>query len=91
MVKETRHIFELLDIKAIRLRCSKCKREAVQAVEDTDVTMRCPFCNEDWESPDLPSGHRGLGYHLVHTLKDLLKQESNLLTIRFEVDGEDEK
>ena len=89
MVKETRHIFELSDIKAIRLKCSHCKREAVQSFEDTEVPKRCPFCHEDWEIEG-PSGQRGMTYHAIRDLKNLLIQEGNLVTIRFEIEGEAE-
>ena len=91
MVKETRHIFDLSDIKAIRLQCPCCHREAVQSVEDTDVSTRCPFCNADWESNDLPNNQRGLAYHLVRNLKSLLCQQSTPVVIRFEIDGEEAK
>ena len=89
MVKETRVIFDLSDIKAVRLQCSHCGREAVQSVESTEVPKRCPFCNEDWDL-DLPNGHRGSSYSLIRNIQTLLKKDTPLMTIRFEIDGEEQ-
>ena len=91
MVKETRHIFDLSDIKAIRLSCPSCEREAVQSVEKTDVPKHCPFCHADWEPGNLPRGQRGLTYSMICNLKDLVKQQSILVGVRFEIDGEEDK
>ena len=87
VVKETRHIFDLGDIKAIRLKCTNCKREAVQSVKTTEVLKQCPFCKTEWEV-DLPQGARGLNYHLVRNMQELLKQENLPMTIHFELDGD---
>ena len=90
MVKETLHIFELGDLKAIRLQCTNCKREAVQSVNTTEVPKQCPFCKSEWEI-DLPQGARGLNYQLVRTMRELLKEQNPAMNVRFEIDGKAEE
>ena len=75
MVKETRQIFDLSDIKAIRLWCQHCKREAVQSVLATDVPKQCPFCRKDWE-PDYPGSVRGDNFQIMKAMQRLLKAQS---------------
>ena len=88
MVKETRHIFDLSDVKALRLRCECCGREAVQSIQKTEVKKRCPFCNQDWEN-EMPGATRGTNYNLVRNIQILLKTDTPRMTVRFEIDGED--
>ena len=88
MVKQTRHIFDLSDVKALRLRCGHCGREAVQSIETTEVPKTCPFCNDEWEV-DLPQGGRGWNYALVMDMRRVLKECTQKMTIRFEIDGEE--
>ena len=89
VVKETRHIFNLGDIKAIRLKCTNCNGEAVQSVKITEVPKQCPFCNKDWEI-DYPNGNRGDNWLLVRSMQGLLKADTPRMTIRFEIDGKDD-
>ena len=85
MVKVTRHIFELSDILAIRLRCSSCEREAVQPIAKTDVPECCPFCNASWELRHTVR----LVHNLVSDLKLIQCQAAKPgVVIRFETDGE---
>ena len=71
MMKERRIIFDLNDIVSIRVKCVKCKGEAVLDLsEGTTQYLRdgCPVCNGNWFNPrDEPpeailvrliSGHR---------------------------------
>ena len=88
MVKETRHIFDLSDIKAVRLQCKNCGREAVQSIKATEVPKICPFCREEWEV-DLPQGSRSMNFLLIYYMKELLKSETERMVIRFEIDGEE--
>ena len=87
VVKETRQIFDLRDIKALRLHCAHCGGEAVQAVSTTEVPKQCPTCREEWE-PGLPNGNRSENWQLVHTMKRLLKVDTPRMTIRFEIAGD---
>ena len=72
MVKQTRHIFDLTDVKAIRLRCGHCEKEAVQSIQTAEVPKRCPFCCEEWES-DVPNATRSYNFFLVLNMQELLK------------------
>ena len=88
MVKETRQIFDLSDIKAVRLQRAHCKREAVQSAQTTEVPKRCPFCGQDWEL-NLPQGHRGLNYASIRDIQALLREDTPLMIVRFEIEGGD--
>ena len=90
MVKEIRYIFDLTDVKALRLRCGHCGREAVQSIETTEVPKTCPFCNDEWEV-DLSQGSRGWNHALVANMQRILKEHPSKMTIRFEIDGEDKR
>ena len=90
MVKETRHIFDLSDIKAIRLQCSHCKGEVVQAVLEYKLPADCPLCGEDWDIPR-PDGSMGPNRLLARAIQDVVRSQSLPMTIRFEIDGEADK
>ena len=87
MVKETRHVFDLKDITAIRLHCEHCGRDAVQSIARTDVSKQCPFCHQDWEA-DYTGGNRGDNWQIVRAMQRLLKTESPSMTLRFEIETE---
>ena len=87
MVKQTRHIFDLSDIKAVRLQCGHCRKEAVQPLKATEVGKECPFCGQDWEV-SAPQGARGDNWLMIRCMRQLLKEDSPLMTARFEIDGE---
>ena len=89
MVKQTRHIFDLSDIRALRLQCAHCGREAVQPIKATEVPKQCPLCREDWED-DYPNGNRGDNWRMVAAMRRLLKADSPRMTIRFEIDAEED-
>ena len=88
MVKQTRHIFDLRDILAVRLRCNHCGGEVSQTPAAMKVAMNCPLCHEEWASPD-PNGYRDRNHDFVEVMKALLKQGDQPMTIRFEINGED--
>ena len=90
MAKQTRHIFDLTDVKAVRLQCSHCRKEAVQSLESAKATKECPFCGKDWEMSD-PQGMREDNYLMVCYMQQLLKEDTPLMTVRFELDGEEGK
>ena len=87
VAKETRHVFDLCDIRAIRLHCNQCGREAVQPIKQTEVPKKCPLCHEDWEV-DYPAGNRGHNWQMIHAMQGLVKADSPRMTIRFEIDAE---
>ena len=88
MVKQTRHIFDLSDILAVRLQC-KCGRELVQPLEEADLPMACPapLCNERWV-PDQSNTSDTAG--LLSYVRKVLKRGDDRVTVRFEIDGEEE-
>lgn len=94
MVKQTRHIFDIGDLLAIRLRCERCGREAVQPLSVAEVPKNCPMCNTEWED-DFHGAVRGDNWQLIRAMKALLKEAQNnppcRMTIRFEIDGEPEE
>lgn len=87
VVRETRQIFNLSDIKAVRFQCRHCKREVVQSLASAEVGQRCPLCKEEWEST-LPGDPRSANYFLIEYAKQLLNSPA-AMTIRFEIDGEE--
>ena len=89
MVKQTRVIFDLTDLQALRLQCGACRREVVQAIGATEIPKRCPLCGEDWEV-DNPNGYRGPNYQLVRAMQMILATDTPRLTIRFEIDGNED-
>ena len=90
MVKQTRHIFDISDIKAVRFQCGRCKKEAVQPLEAAEVERECPFCHEEWEVT-IPGAARGDSWSMVYSMRQLLRRVDSLrMTVRFEIDGEDD-
>ena len=87
MAKETRHVFELCDIRAIRLHCNRCDREAVQPIKQTEVPKQCPLCGAEWEL-DFADGLRGDNWRMIHAMRSLVKAESPSMTVRFEIEAE---
>ena len=85
MAKETRHLFDLSDIVAIRLHCNHCGRDAVQSLKATDVPKKCPLCGKEWEVDPTPNV-RGDNWQLIHAMQGLVKAatENPGMTVRFE-------
>lgn len=93
MVKQTRHIFDLSDILALRMQCHRCGQETVQTVEAAKVLTACPLCHDEWETVP-SSGIRSDNWQLVQAIRGILREAANNppapMTIRFEIDGETE-
>ena len=87
MVKETRHIFDLSDIKAVRYQCRYCKGEVVQELLKYKVPDKCPLCGEIWEERrgNVPMEPNSL---LARAIQDVLRAECLPMTVRFEIEGE---
>ena len=94
MVKQTRIIFDIGDLLAIRLQCGHCGKEAVQPLDVAEVQKNCPMCHKQWED-DFPDAVRGDNWQLIRAMKSLLKEAQNnppaRMTIRFEIDGESDE
>ena len=88
MVKQTRHIFDLSDIKAVRFQCRHCEGEVVHAISNYKIPDSCPLCGQSWEKRD-----NGLGpnHLLMRGIQDVLRSDNLPMTVRFEIDGEEEK
>ena len=92
MVKQTRQIFELTDIKAVRFKCNGCEGEFVQELKKGLIPEMCPnpICDQIWEKPNDTTDN----YWLIRAAKSILspaKDRPPPMTIRFEIDGEDTK
>lgn len=89
MVKQTRHIFDLTDIKAVRFRCSGCGGELVQSLSGAAIPTVCPSpaCDERW-APAQSTASDTAG--LIEYARKVLLHPDPKMTVRFEIDGEEE-
>ena len=81
MAKETRIVFGVEDIKAVRLWCSisTCNREVLVPI-GSEPPSACPFCYQgDWS--------RGRTHQLFLALESLREHGAGPVSIRFEIDG----
>ena len=88
MVKQTRIIFDLNDIEAVRLQCSHCGGEIVNSVVEVEITSACPQCGKKWE-PVEPNGYRGKNWELLRVLKEIIASTLPM-RVRFEIDHQDQ-
>ena len=90
MVKETRQVFDVEDLKALRLKCKKCGAELVLEVSQCVVPVSCPApnCGERWTPVNSNSSRAG---GVVYALRQLLEFPEGGMTIRFEIEGEPEQ
>ncbi|MDE0002736.1 MAG: hypothetical protein OXQ29_08580 [Rhodospirillaceae bacterium] len=86
MVTQTRHIFEVDDLVAVRLQCQACGSEAIHTVERTDVPYDCPFFGGAWEVAQ--GTPRGDLWQVIRALQGLRSQTEPSVTIRFELDAD---
>ena len=82
-MKETRQIFSVADIKAIRLQCMKCQTEVVVPPQAPYVNLQCPQCNQEWQGLMNHSDFNGL---LLNAIKGIVETPPTLMAIRFEID-----
>ena len=85
MVKQTRHIFEISDILAFKLRCNTCKGEMASSLGDLVRIVVCPLCGVTWDISGEPSPTR----ETLRALRELARQSDPSRTIRFEIDGDE--
>ena len=90
MTKETRILFDLFDIKHIRIKCGKfnCGEETLFSMTGTLLPETCPHCNSAWTD-----GRQRLpALNFVALIRDEIKrQESSKIKIRLEIEGENEQ
>ena len=91
VVKETLHIFDLGDLKAIRFHCNHCQGEVVQSIMAYKMPKKCPLCAEEWEEPQMQSEPMGPNRLLTRAIQDVLRMEGLPMTIRFEINGDPEE
>ena len=96
MVKETRTIFSLDDIRQVRIVCSNCGGEIARSLTKSSNMLpeRCPNCFEEWWDRN----HKPMAVEAtidalkaVDRLMKVLDVEDGPITVRFEIDGEAEK
>ena len=81
MVKESRIVFEIGDIKGIRVQCHKCKGEVVQSFKSNFyMPSQCLLCNEPWAPP----GRDFATAELLRSFHAVLRQELPM-TVRLEL------
>ena len=83
VVKETRQIFSVADIKAIRLQCKKCQTEVVLSPLSPYID-RCPQCGQVWREPRNRQDANDL---LLNAIKEIVETPSALMLVRFEIDN----
>ena len=91
MVKQTRHVFDVEDIKAVRIQCNHCKGEVVQSAPVYKYPLRCPLCSCEWVR-DLPNAAPlppDPNQELARAIMAVLQANGLPATIRFEIDGEE--
>ncbi|MCY3692703.1 MAG: hypothetical protein OXI54_07520 [Chloroflexota bacterium] len=96
MVKETRIVFDLGDIRHVRIICTKCQGEIARSLSQSRnmLPQRCPNCLEEWW--DEASKPRVIDATVemlkaVDRLVQSLSMDEQPVAVRFEIDGEDEK
>ena len=82
MVKETRVIFDLAELKAVRLQCGHCSVEVVYKNLEFSMPSDCPLCGEAWDTAS------GLNKALARAIRSVMRADELPMTIRFEIDGE---
>ena len=84
VVKETRQIFSVSDIKAIRLQCKKCQTEVVVSPQASYVNHQCPQRYQEWQGLRNHIDPNGL---LLRAIKEIIETPPTLMEVRFEIDG----
>ena len=81
MAKETRLVFGIEDIAALRVECTNCHSEvAVPVMNGAALSQRCPSCGQIWYNRE-----ERTFWNLLTLLLDMRTQTDPLLTVRFEV------
>ena len=87
MTKETRIVFGIEDLTAVRIECAECGGEAVHRLEGRymPVPDACPWCNRQWRHPPQPG--EDLVRMFLELLRSLPEQRDPSVLLRFELDG----
>lgn len=91
MTQETRIIFELTDIKAVRHQCPKCQGELVHQIGELDplkdFPKQCPLCRAMWGDYENPLFERYCSF--LDALKKITEIPNPAIRLRFEIDWEE--
>lgn len=89
MVKEKIVLFQIDDIKAIRIQCNNCKGELVVDLKDVELPLKCPMpqCGYRWSPQNATSTNT---YGTLLALKNLFQFPGERMTLRFEIEGDEE-
>ncbi len=90
MVKETRHIIDLSDIKAIRIQCGHCDRETVHPPDRAKVPGRCPICEEEFLIDAKEDRPFTAAQAFTKALGTLIRQSDPMVKVRIETGCEGE-
>ena len=88
MVKQTRHIFKVGDIDAVRIQCSStgCRSEWIVPLGNVNIPLECPSCESRWT----PKSNRSTKAEAVlKALAAIVDYPDDHIELRFEIDGED--
>ncbi len=88
VMKQTRHIFDLGDINAVRIQCNgdDCHSEWIIPLGKIAIPSECPSCELRWT---LRNGHSTNTERFLRALGEVLKFPDQQIAIRFEIDGEE--
>ncbi len=89
VMKESKIVFGLDDIQAVRYRCGwdDCKAEVVRPLNEcTKPIKMCPSCNRNWTNGEAYSET----HELLQAMQTVLVQRRNPVRLRFELDGKEE-
>ena len=87
MVKETRIIFGLDDIKRFRIACGNpdCQYEMVFPLPGSWIDFqKCPYCKKNWVREE----HGLKEFHILHDMQSILREKDRPVRLHFEIEAE---
>ena len=92
--KQTRIVFGVGDIEAVRVVCANCDGEIARSVShcSNKLPQRCPNCLMEWwdrvSTPNAVDATVGV-LKALDRLRRVLSQDARPVTLRFEIDDPD--
>ena len=85
MTKETRIIFDMSDLTAVRTECESCRSEVIYKINPTQRSLpeECPWCGSNWREDQTRTQRMFLEMFL-----SLRTQSSRVVRLRLELDGD---
>ena len=88
MVKETKIVFEIGDIRGLRLVCVNCKNETMLLLQcDLPMPDVCNVCHQAWQ---WPGNQRNTIKDAIDKLRLALRAQGSPVRLRFEIDADPE-